>query len=162
MWLQVLLPCSSPRSMGESQLCHLESPLPCLFKPQCLQTCSSHTFSLILSCLISGYNYFCTVTLFPFLNMLSKRHCHHPWWAPALPSAASVLELADVGSVRHRKPSCSFLQKPPLQCFPSSLISKTFLCSSGQEGLGSLSRILHSWWSVSSVQCLLRTIWMTF
>lgn len=105
------------------------------------------------------YNCSCS---FLFLNMLSKRHCHHPWWAQLWPVACLsrsclMLALSDTG-----KPSCSFLQKPPLWCLLSLLIPKNFLCKSVQEGLRSLSRILHSWGTVLDVQCLLRTIWMMF
>lgn len=49
--------------------------------PQCLQSCSSHVFSLLSS--LSAISFF----FFSFLNILSQRHYHHCGWAWPQPAA---------------------------------------------------------------------------
>jgi len=107
-------PWSSPCTVGESLLQHLEHLLPLLLHcPWCLQSCFSHTVSLpsIRCC--------CSTPGFPSLLKYIIPEVLPPLlMGSALASSGSILELAGIGSVRHRGSFCRFSKQPPCSPLP--------------------------------------------
>lgn len=97
-WLWVRLPCSSSWATGGSQLWQLTTSYPAFFNPSTFRAAPltySHSSHLWLQLLLHS-------NAFLFLNTLSKRHCHHPWWAQPWPLACLswswlTLALSDTG-----------------------------------------------------------------
>lgn len=89
---------SSPQAAKESLLWCLEHLLSLFLRPHwCLQS------FFFLHTLIPSFCLLLSSSFFLFLNILSQRHYHLALMDSALASDGSVLQLADVGSVKHER-----------------------------------------------------------
>lgn len=116
--VSVLMPeASSPSS--SLTLVSVEFPLTCSH--------SSVLGALLPQCLV--FFFFAVFIPSIFLNMLSQRCCHHPWWAWPWPAAGLsgnwlALALLDLGESSHRSHSHSLSINKILPCKSSTFAQK--------------------------------------